>query len=83
MEAFRGALEHSGCGGSNGSIFERAPDGKEYHVGGALLSGVVTRFSVEHSRRNAKLFAVLVAGPRKILLAKLATLRVSLRVTTF
>jgi len=36
MEVFRGPLEHSGCGGSNGSISERTPDGKEYHVGGAV-----------------------------------------------
>ena len=38
---------------------------------------------MEHSRRNAKHFAVLVAGLRKILLAKLATLRVTLRVSNF
>ena len=36
MAAFRGPLEHSGCGGSNGSISERTPDGKERHVGGAV-----------------------------------------------
>ena len=36
MAAFRGPLEHSGCGGSNGSISERTPDGKEWHVGGAV-----------------------------------------------
>jgi hypothetical protein len=36
----------------------------------SLLSILVTLFSVEHSRRNAKHFAVLVAGLRKILLAK-------------
>src|SRR5437773_11145807 len=36
MAAFRGPLEHSGCGGSNGSISERTPDGREYHVGGAV-----------------------------------------------
>src|SRR5687767_11958006 len=34
--AFRGPLEHSGCGGSNGSISERTPDGKEYQVGGTV-----------------------------------------------
>ncbi len=43
----------------------------------------VTHFSVEHSRRNAKHFAVLVAGLRRILLAELATLRVTLRVCNF
>jgi hypothetical protein len=47
------------------------------------LSAVVTVFSVEHLRRNVKHFAVLVAGLRKILLAKLATLRVTLRVCNF
>lgn len=36
MAAFRGPLEHSGSGGSNGSISERTPDGKEWHVGGAV-----------------------------------------------
>jgi hypothetical protein len=36
IATFRGPLEHSGCGGSNGSISERTPDGKEWHVGGAV-----------------------------------------------
>ena len=47
----------------------------------SLLSAVMTRFCVEHSRRNAKHFAVLVAGLLEIPLAKLATLRVTLRVS--
>jgi hypothetical protein len=49
----------------------------------SLLSASRRVFCVEHSRRNAKHFAVLVAGLRKILLAKLATLRVTLRVCNF
>lgn len=36
IAAFRGPLEHRGHGGSNGSISERTPTGKEYHVGGAV-----------------------------------------------
>lgn len=36
VAVFRGPLEHSGCGGSNGSISERTADGREYHVGGAV-----------------------------------------------
>ena len=36
IATFRGPLEHSGCGGSNGSISERTPDGRAYHVGGAV-----------------------------------------------
>lgn len=36
IATFRGPLEHSGCGGSNGSISERTPDGKEYHIGGSV-----------------------------------------------
>lgn len=31
-----GKLDHHRCGGSNGSISERTPDGKEWHVGGAV-----------------------------------------------
>lgn len=47
------------------------------------FSAVVTRFSVEHSRRNAQHFAFLVAGLRKFSLAKIMTLRVTLRVSNF
>jgi len=36
MAAFRGPLEHSGCGGSSGCFSERTPDGREYHVGSAI-----------------------------------------------
>jgi len=36
IATFRGPLEHSGCGGSNGSISERTPDGKEWHIGGSV-----------------------------------------------
>ena len=40
-------------------------------------------FFVEHSRRNRKHCSVLVAGPRRFSLAKIATLRVTLRVSNF
>lgn len=36
IATFRGPLEHSGHGGSNGSISERTPTGAEYHIGGAV-----------------------------------------------
>ena len=36
IATFRGPLEHSGCGGSNGSISERTPEGAEYHIGGSV-----------------------------------------------
>ncbi|MEO8379999.1 MAG: hypothetical protein ABI779_10090 [Acidobacteriota bacterium] len=36
IATFRGPLEHAGCGGSNGSISERTPEGTEYHIGGAV-----------------------------------------------
>jgi hypothetical protein len=36
IATFRGPLEQSGCGGSNGSISERTPTDAEYHVGGAV-----------------------------------------------
>lgn len=36
MAVFRGPLECSQVGGSAGNISERTPDGKEFHVGGAV-----------------------------------------------
>jgi hypothetical protein len=36
MQVFRGPLECDQVGGSNANISERAPDGAEYHVGGAV-----------------------------------------------
>jgi hypothetical protein len=36
MESFRGPLECGLVGGSAGNISERTPDGKEFHVGGAV-----------------------------------------------
>jgi hypothetical protein len=36
ITVFRGRLEHFAHGGASGSISERTPEGKEYHVGGAV-----------------------------------------------
>jgi hypothetical protein len=36
IAAFRGPLECDQVGGSAGNISERTPDGKEFHVGGAV-----------------------------------------------
>ena len=36
MRVFRGPLECGLVGGSAGNISERTPDGKEFHVGGAV-----------------------------------------------
>ena len=36
MRVFRGPLECALVGGSAGNISERTPDGKEFHVGGAV-----------------------------------------------
>src|SRR5687767_12574061 len=57
--------------------------GRAYRCRRTIGIAVVTRFSVEHSHLNRKHSAVLVAGPRRISLAKFATLRVALRVSNF